>query len=137
MDNKNKILFSYLSYSVYLTTINVINKDFSNFVRIKSANGQDEIQLEQDEILQVFRYFSTDKKFIEYLYIHNNKYLVAVYDEELNYLNNIFLHNVQYSNIFYRFFLIILMLIILLTFLLYIFKLTNYIIMKRYIFLKI
>ena len=33
----------------------------------------------------------TDNNFIECLYINNNRYYVAIYDESLNFLNNILL----------------------------------------------
>ena len=99
LDNNYKILFTLLNRELYLSIINIKSNDFSSFETINQANGQDIIHITDDyRQLYVFKCFITNKKFIECLYAHDNKYLVAVYDESLNYLTSIFLHNFEILN---------------------------------------
>ena len=101
LDNKNKILFTCLTSSeIYLSIINLTSKDLSSFEKIHKANGQDRIQINQS--FTSFKCLITIKKYIECLYLYNQQYLVAIYDDSLNYLNNIFLQNVQFENTFHN-----------------------------------
>ena len=102
LDKKGKILFTLLNSELYLSIINIKLNDFSSFEKIHKANGQDQIQMSEQEKLPAIKCFVTDKKLTECLYAHDNKYFVAIYDESLNYLNSIFLQDVTLGGSFFN-----------------------------------
>ena len=102
LDKKGKILFTLLNSELYLSIINIKSNDFSSFKKIHKANGQDQIQMLEQEKLPAMKCFITNKKLTECLYVHDNKYFVAIYDESLNYLNSIFLKDVTLGGRFFN-----------------------------------
>ena len=100
LNNKSKILFTYATEDeIYLSIINLMSKDLSSFEKLHKINGKNNIKIEQ--YFDNFKCFITTKKFIECMYLYNNQYLIAIYDESLNYLNNIFLNYVNFTSPFY------------------------------------
>ena len=92
MDNKNKILFTYSSWTQKYLSINKINNiELTSFKKINKAN-ENTMNL-NDRQFSDLNCFITKKNFIECLYIEyiddSFYYSVAVYNELLNYLGDI------------------------------------------------
>ena len=107
LDNKNKVLFTHINENLFLSINNIINLDFS-FNNIYKADQNPIIQTINSFIIKCF---VTNNNFIECLYIgtntDNNKYYyVAIYNELLEYLDNIILDssyiNFNWFPYFYR-----------------------------------
>ena len=58
--------------------------------------------MSEQEKLPAMKCFLTNKKLTECLYVHDNKYFVAIYDESLKYLNSIFLQDVTLGGRFFN-----------------------------------
>ena len=91
IDNRNKILFSQISENnIYLSIVRINDKDLSFESIAESTEGQGPYVYTYPHDLNCF---ITTNNYIECLYIAEiegqNHYSVAVYEQSLNYLNNI------------------------------------------------
>ena len=109
-NNENQIIFTYLlnnrlpdhTHQIHLSKINLLTNtnDFSEFEAKNRANNI----INDAEQTYNLKCFMTSNKYIECVYIKydtNCAYYVAIYDESLNLLDNIFLQNIIYYYPFY------------------------------------
>ena len=97
MDDKNKVLFTYLAGEEnYLSIININNAELTSLQGIHQTN-QKALNLKNREHYDI-DCFITKNNYIECLYIDYTYYYVAIYNELLNYLGkNLLAQNSIYS----------------------------------------
>ena len=95
LNNENQILFCISSDGgILLRKINILSKNLE--YQLISNFTDNEKFLHVNEDISKLSCFITEKKMIECLYINENKYWVAIFDELLNYKTKFALENEEY-----------------------------------------
>ena len=95
LNNGNEILFCIRSKKdILLSKINILSKNLE-FQQKSNFNGNQNY-LQVDENINKLNCFITEKKMIECLYINENKYWIAIFDELLVYKTKIVLEKEEY-----------------------------------------